>query len=154
MSAIEAGPELARSNLPLTLVVTTDNGWSTNPPAPRSDDSVVVALPRPGVGRDRDSGPGVTVRPMGVDRIVPNLRVADVGRAHRLYAEVFDLSVGMDLGWVGNLRAADTAAAQLQVMTQAAGLEVVHSLTDEEWGVRRLFFRDPDGNVVNVVAHR
>lgn len=26
---------------------------------------------------------------MGVDRIVPNLSVADVGRAHRLYTEVF-----------------------------------------------------------------
>ena len=30
----------------------------------------------------------------------------------------------------------------------------VHPVTDEEWGVRRFFFRDPDGNVVNVVAHR
>ncbi len=119
---------------------------------------------------------------VGVDRIVPNLPVADVGRAHRLYTEVFDLGVGMDLGWVGNLGSADTPAAQLQVMTQdatapcnpdvsvgvstvaevdevhervvASGLEIVHPLTDEEWGVRRFFFRDPDGNVVNVVAHR
>ncbi|HSF36429.1 MAG TPA: VOC family protein [Nocardioides sp.] len=119
---------------------------------------------------------------MGVDRIVPNLPVADVGRAHRLYAKVVALSVGMDLGWVGNLGSADTPAAQLQVMTQdatapcnphvsvgvttveevdavhervvAAGLAIVHPLTDEEWGVRRFFFRDPDGNVVNVVAHR
>ena len=36
VSAIEVGPELARSNLVLTLVVTTDNGWSTNGTAPTS----------------------------------------------------------------------------------------------------------------------
>ncbi|GAA3115372.1 hypothetical protein GCM10017687_30790 [Streptomyces echinatus] len=26
--------------------------------------------------------------------------------------------------------------------------------TDEEWGVRRFFVRDPDGRVVNVLSHR
>lgn len=118
---------------------------------------------------------------MGVTRIVPNLPVTDVARASELYGQLFELGVGMDLGWVGNLSAADAPAAQLQVMTTDAsapcnptisvgvatvtevdsiheravdaGLEIVHPLTDEEWGVRRFFFRDQDGNVVNVVAH-
>jgi len=36
----------------------------------------------------------------------------------------------------------------------AASLEIVHPLTDEDWGVRRFFFRDHDGNVINVVANR
>lgn len=119
---------------------------------------------------------------MGVTRIVPNLPVTDVARANELYAQIFDLGVDMDLGWVGNLGPADTPAVQLQVMTSdasapcnptisvgvsapadvdaihervvAAALEVVHPLTDEGWGVRRFFFRDHDDNVVNVVAHR
>ncbi len=34
------------------------------------------------------------------------------------------------------------------------GFEIVHPLTDEEWGVRRFFVRAPDGNVLNIVAHR
>ena len=34
-----------------------------------------------------------------------------------------------------------------------AGDEIVHPLTDEPWGVRRFFVRDPDGNVVNVLSH-
>jgi hypothetical protein len=34
-----------------------------------------------------------------------------------------------------------------------AGLEIAHSLTDEGWGVRRFFFRDAVGNVVNVLSH-
>ena len=118
---------------------------------------------------------------MGVTRIVPNLPVTDVARANELYARIFELGVGMDLGWVGNLVSADAPAVQLQVITGdasapcnptisvgvaapvevdsvhervvAAGLEIVHPLTDEDWGVRRFFFRDHDGNVINVVAN-
>ncbi|HEY5822585.1 MAG TPA: VOC family protein [Propionibacteriaceae bacterium] len=33
------------------------------------------------------------------------------------------------------------------------GAEIVHPLSDEEWGVRRFFVRDPDGNIVNVLSH-
>jgi uncharacterized glyoxalase superfamily protein PhnB len=34
-----------------------------------------------------------------------------------------------------------------------AGSEIVHPLTDEPWGVRRFFVRDPDGHVLNVLSH-
>ncbi|WP_425567903.1 VOC family protein [Plantactinospora mayteni] len=37
---------------------------------------------------------------------------------------------------------------------RATGAEIVHPITDERWGVRRFFVRDPDGKVVNVVGHR
>ncbi|MFW6599331.1 VOC family protein [Propionibacteriaceae bacterium Y2011] len=37
---------------------------------------------------------------------------------------------------------------------RSRGYEIVHPLTDEEWGVRRFFVRSPDGNVLNIVAHR
>jgi uncharacterized glyoxalase superfamily protein PhnB len=33
------------------------------------------------------------------------------------------------------------------------GAEIVHPLTDEPWGVRRFFVRDPDGHVLNIVSH-
>ena len=119
---------------------------------------------------------------MGVTRIVANLPVTDVASASTLYAQIFGLGVGMDLGWVGNLAPAEAPAVQLQVLTSdasapcnpaisvgvaapsevdaihervvAAALEIVHPLTDEDWGVRRFFFRDYDGNVINVVANR
>jgi uncharacterized glyoxalase superfamily protein PhnB len=35
-----------------------------------------------------------------------------------------------------------------------AGVRIIHPLSDEEWGVRRFFFADPSGNVVNVLSHR
>jgi catechol 2,3-dioxygenase-like lactoylglutathione lyase family enzyme len=53
---------------------------------------------------------------------------------------------------VGLAGAAEVDSVHARVV--AAGLEIVHPPTDEPWGVRRFFFRDPDGNVINVVAHR
>jgi uncharacterized glyoxalase superfamily protein PhnB len=35
-----------------------------------------------------------------------------------------------------------------------AGHEIVYQLTDEPWGVRRFFVRDPNGVIVNVMEHR
>ena len=35
----------------------------------------------------------------------------------------------------------------------ARGLKVVYPLTDEPWGVRRFFVREPSGTVVNVASH-
>lgn len=36
---------------------------------------------------------------------------------------------------------------------RAANLEILYGPEDEEWGVRRFFYRDHDGNVINVLAH-
>ena len=33
------------------------------------------------------------------------------------------------------------------------GLEVVYPLTDEPWGIRRFFVKDPSGTVINVASH-
>ena len=33
------------------------------------------------------------------------------------------------------------------------GLEIVYPLTDEPWGIRRFFVREPDGTVINVAQH-
>jgi uncharacterized glyoxalase superfamily protein PhnB len=34
------------------------------------------------------------------------------------------------------------------------GFEIVYSLRDEDWGVRRFMLREPSGTVVNVLSHR
>ena len=36
---------------------------------------------------------------------------------------------------------------------QRLGCEIVHPLTDEPWGVRRFFVRDPSGKVLNILSH-
>jgi len=35
----------------------------------------------------------------------------------------------------------------------AADADIVYPLTDEEWGLRRFFVRDPNGAVINVTQH-
>jgi uncharacterized glyoxalase superfamily protein PhnB len=43
---------------------------------------------------------------------------------------------------------------EVYARARAAGAEIVYPLTDEEWGLRRFFVRDPNGAVINVTQHR
>jgi predicted enzyme related to lactoylglutathione lyase len=112
--------------------------------------------------------------------VTANLSVPDLAEAREFYQDFLGLSVtGFDLGWVANLQSPDGRAV-VQLVTRDAtapvdsvisvhigddveaayeeaqrrGLEIVHPLTEEPWGVRRFFVRAPDGNVVNVVSHK
>lgn len=113
---------------------------------------------------------------MRIDRIVPDLTVADLPKAVREHTEILGLKVVMDHGWIVTL--ADEAGHQLSLMTAdatapvnpdvsvfvddvqeaydraiALDVEIVHPLTLEEWGVRRFFYRDSSGRVVNLGSH-
>lgn len=53
---------------------------------------------------------------------------------------------GVDVGDPASVDAVHAAVVE-------RGLRVVYPLTDEPWGVRRFFVEDPNGTVVNLVAH-
>ncbi|MGA8850865.1 MAG: VOC family protein [Aeromicrobium sp.] len=116
---------------------------------------------------------------MSVRRIVANLSSRSTAEAVEFYQGVLGLEVVMDHGWIATVADPDDRGLQLSVMSHdasapvspdvsievddvdavhAAALqqdaEIVHPLTDEPWGVRRFFLRDPDGHVINVLAHR
>lgn len=111
----------------------------------------------------------VTVR-----RVVPDLDCADLGAARAFYTGVLGMKVAMDLGSVVTLRSPGEPVAQVTLQepggpdvtvevddvdaayaaARRLGYEVVRPLTDEPWGVRRFFVRDPAGTVVNVLSHR
>jgi len=113
-----------------------------------------------------------------VRRIVPDLRAQDPGASREFYVEMLGLEVAMDLGWIITFAAPGAPTTQISVMSEDAsaavqpdvsievddvdavhataqrlGYEIVHPLTDEPWGVRRFFVRDPAGSVVNVLGH-
>ncbi len=115
---------------------------------------------------------------MAVTRIVPDLTTGSMAEATEFYVDVLGLEVVMDLGWIVSLADAERPGVQLSLMThdetapvvpvasiqvddvdaayaaaRERGAEIVHPLTDEPWGVRRFFVRDPDGHVVNVLSH-
>jgi uncharacterized glyoxalase superfamily protein PhnB len=85
--------------------------------------------------------------------------------------------VAMDMGWVVTLASPTNPSAQVTIIGNddpAApgisvevddvdavharavedGLEIVHPLRDEDWGVRRFMLREPSGTIVNVLSHR
>lgn len=111
-------------------------------------------------------------------RVVPIITVDDIATARSAYTAVLGLVEVMDHGWICTL-AEPGGRHQLSLMTtdatapvspqvsvevddvveayaiaQQQGLEIVYPLQDEEWGVRRFFFRDPGGTVTNVLSHR
>jgi catechol 2,3-dioxygenase-like lactoylglutathione lyase family enzyme len=115
---------------------------------------------------------------MRIRRAVPDLTAADLDRSRAFYGDFLGFDVGMDMGWIVNFVSPDNPTAQVIVMAKdqtaavqpdltvevedvdrlharavELGHEIVHPLTDEPWGVRRFFVRDPDGTVVNVMSH-
>jgi lactoylglutathione lyase len=115
---------------------------------------------------------------MTVRRIVANLAVEDIGPTRSFYERLLDLDVVMDHGWLATLASDARQSPQLGIATEggsgtpvpelsievddvdriyaratAAGHDIVYGITDEPWGVRRFFVRDPCGTIVNILSH-
>ena len=116
---------------------------------------------------------------MRATRVFANLSVGDLEASRSFYTDFLGLSSEeFNLGWVARYSSPDKRAS-VQLVTrdatapedsvisvatddvdaayaeaQALGLDIVHPLTTEPWGVRRFFVRAPDGTVINVVGHR
>ena len=116
---------------------------------------------------------------MAILRIVANIGTADVAGLRQFYQMLFDLDVVMDLGWIVTLSSGASMAVQLSLASEggsgaavpdlsievddidavygrakAQEIPIVYHLTDEPWGVRRFFLRDPSGKLLNVLSHR
>lgn len=117
-------------------------------------------------------------RPMSIKRVVPNLECTSLRETVTFYVETLGFQVVMDQGWIVTVADPERPQVQLSLMTHdataavvpvasievsdvdaayaaavATEAEIVHELTDEPWGVRRFFVKDPAGHVVNVLAH-
>ena len=115
---------------------------------------------------------------MTVKRITAAIATEAVGEVQEFYADLFGLAVAMDLGWIVTLSSDERAPIQLNIAqeggsgapvpalsievddvdalyaaAQARGCAIAYPLTDEPWGVRRFYLRDPAGTLINVLAH-
>lgn len=116
---------------------------------------------------------GMTVR-----RIVANIAANDTAPAKAFYGAIFGLDVLMDMGWIVTFGSEDRMTVQMSVMTEGgsgtpvpdisievddlddvltrleqAGHRPVYGPTEEPWGVRRFYIRDPYGRLINVLTH-
>lgn len=115
---------------------------------------------------------------MTVRRIVANLQAADPAALARFYANVFGFNRPLDMGWIAFLETDGPQKVELhaaseggsgtdlpvisievddlaitEVAIRDTGAAVVYGPVTEPWGIRRFFFRDPAGNLVNVLTH-
>ena len=114
---------------------------------------------------------------MAVQRIVPNLMARDPAQLAAFYRRVLDLAPVMDHGFIATL-AGEAAQVQLSLASEGGsgtpvpaisvevddldkvlarlsveGIAPDYGPLKEPWGVRRFYFRDPEGNLVNVLHH-
>jgi catechol 2,3-dioxygenase-like lactoylglutathione lyase family enzyme len=134
-----------------------------------------VRLRDPPLGEAREVA-AYTAR-VAVKRIKPNILSERFDESRAFYNDVIGLDGGEGLEWI-LFFGTDQPEVQLSVMkldikahvhpdvsievddvdavydrARAARAEIVYPLTDEEWGLRRFFVRDPNGAVINVTEH-
>jgi catechol 2,3-dioxygenase-like lactoylglutathione lyase family enzyme len=112
-----------------------------------------------------------------IRRVVPVVTTRSPDQSREFYVRLLGFEVAMDAEWIMSLVSPMNPTAQIAVVTRDAtspvqpqltievadvdavhtealrrGDEVVYPLTDEPWGARRFFVRDPNGVVVNVLG--
>jgi catechol 2,3-dioxygenase-like lactoylglutathione lyase family enzyme len=115
---------------------------------------------------------------MKVKRIVANIAVSDPAVGERFYRDILGLDVLMDMTWIVTYGSDEEMTVQLSCMTEGgsgtpvpdlsievddldtalariekAKITVEYGPTNEPWGVRRFFVRDPFGKLVNILMH-
>lgn len=115
---------------------------------------------------------------MSVKRIVPNIQSEAPEKSIAFYKDFIGLKVAMDMDWIITFVSESNPMAQISVIrhdgsevphpdisievedvesmfakAQEKGIEIVYPITDEAWGVRRFFVKDPNGKVINILSH-
>jgi catechol 2,3-dioxygenase-like lactoylglutathione lyase family enzyme len=113
-----------------------------------------------------------------VKRIVANFETKNIAAAKRFYEKALGLELMMDLGWIATYGSDTKAKLQISFALEGGGgtpvpdlsievddvdeafkrmkkarFKIEYPLTDEPWGVRRFYVRDPFGRLVNILAH-
>lgn len=118
---------------------------------------------------------------MSIRRVVPDITSDRLDESRDFYTAFLGFDVAMDMGWIVTFVSPTNPTAQISVVEAsqtpaghpnaavtvevadvdvvhkralARSLEIVYPLTDEPWGVRRFFVRDPNGVVLNIMSHR
>jgi catechol 2,3-dioxygenase-like lactoylglutathione lyase family enzyme len=116
---------------------------------------------------------------MKVKRIVSNIATSDIERASAFYRDLLGLELLMDHGWFrtygsdakmtaqvsfGSEGGSGTAVPDLSIEVddvdaaltrfEAAKVPIEYGPTDEPWGVRRFYVRDPFGKLINILQHK
>lgn len=115
---------------------------------------------------------------MKVKRIVANIQTQKTSAAKRFYQGVLGLEILMDHGWIATYGSNAKMPVQISFAKEGgsgtpvpdlsievddveeafkrmkkARFKIEYPLTEEPWGVKRFFVRDPFGRLVNILSH-
>ena len=117
---------------------------------------------------------------MNIRRIVPDISASNLEKTKEFYGGFLGLKLVMDLHWVLTFASETNPTAQINILQKgksavsndnvfisvevseidktyeeavARKYEIVYPISNEPWGVRRFFVKDPNGVTVNIMCH-
>ncbi len=114
-------------------------------------------------------------------RIVPNIYSNDVEKSKQFYTDFLGMDLALDMDWILTFISKENKTAQISILRNDTNkplensaiflsievsdidnwyeeaknqkIEIVYPITNESWGVRRFFIKDPNGATINLLAH-
>lgn len=116
-----------------------------------------------------------------MQRIVPNIYSNDIEKSKQFYTEFLGMDLAMDMDWILTFVSKENTTAQISIFQNNTNkpldnsaiflsievsnidnwferakkqkIEIVYPITNENWGVRRFFVKDPNGVTINLLTH-
>jgi predicted enzyme related to lactoylglutathione lyase len=114
-------------------------------------------------------------------RIVPNIYSNNIEKSRQFYTDFLRFELVMDMEWILTFASKENPSSQLSILqfdkkgeldnsavflsievsdidalyerAKSLKCDIVYPITDEAWGVRRFFVKDPNGATINLLAH-
>ncbi len=115
-------------------------------------------------------------------RVVPNIYSDNIKKSEEFYVDFLGMELVMDLQWVLTFASRENHSAQITILkndknespnnkaiflsievadvdklyekAKQQNIEIVYEITDEDWGVRRFFVKEPNGATINLLTHK
>tara|TARA_R110002050_G_scaffold171581_1_gene303647 strand:+ start:64 stop:420 length:357 start_codon:yes stop_codon:yes gene_type:complete len=114
-------------------------------------------------------------------RIVPNIYSNNIEASKEFYINFLGMELVMDMEWILTFASKENETAQISIFNnenkvpidnaaiflsievsdidmyykkaKEQDIEIVYPITNESWGVRRFFVKDPNGATINLLNH-
>ena len=117
---------------------------------------------------------------MEIKRIVPNISSNSMEESRKFYSDFLGLKIVMDMEWILTFASVSNPTAQISIVKNdkpnvfvsditisievndidalykkavALDYKIPYSITNEPWGVRRFFVKDPNNVIINIMFH-
>ncbi len=115
-------------------------------------------------------------------RIVPNIYSDNIEQSKAFYIEFLGMELTMNLGWVLTFASKENHSALVTILknekkespnndaiflsievknvdelyekAKVQNIVIVYEITNEDWGVRRFFVKEPNGATINLLTHQ